>query len=168
MAVLCVILADKKKKGCEVSDPEFWKNKSLSEMNQEEWESLCDGCAKCCVIKLEDIDTGELAFTSVVCRLLDQSSCQCTDYKNRSTLVPDCIQITSKNAGNLGWMPETCAYRLLAEGQDLPDWHPLVSGELDSVHRAGMSVKDRVISEDEVGDRDIQDFIAPWPTYTKV
>lgn len=129
----------------------FWRTTRLEEMSQAEWESLCDGCGKCCLNKLEDIDTGELAYTNVACRLLDLGTCRCTRYPDRSRLVPDCVTLTPENVGALAWMPSTCAYRLLAEGRDLPDWHPLISGDPDSVHRAGISVRGRVISERRAG-----------------
>lgn len=132
-------------------------------MSSQEWESLCDGCARCCLIKLEDIDTEELVFTSVACHLLDQEACQCTNYAERSTLVPTCIKVTADNAGAIKWMPPTCAYRLLAEGKDLAWWHPLVSGERDSVHRAGISVRGRVTSESEIDEDDFEDHAAAWP-----
>jgi len=129
----------------------FWERKKLEQMSPAEWESLCDGCAKCCLHKLEDIDTGELAFTNVACRLLDIGACQCGDYERRNTLVPDCVVLNPKNVSELVWMPATCAYRLLAEGKPLAHWHPLVSGDPDSVHRAGISVRGRCISERHAG-----------------
>ena len=106
----------------------YWERKALDQMSVEEWEGLCDGCAKCCLHKLEDIDTGELAFTNVACRLLDIGACSCGNYERRNALVPDCVVLNPKNVGELVWMPSTCAYRLLAEGKPLPHWHPLVSG----------------------------------------
>ena len=135
------------------STPElpFWERKKLAEMSPEEWESLCDGCAKCCLHKLEDIDTGELAFTNVACRLLDIGACRCGNYERRNTLVPDCVVLNPKKVSELVWMPSTCAYRLLAEGKRLAHWHPLVSGDPDSVHRAGISVRSRCISERHAG-----------------
>ena len=129
----------------------FWRRKTLAEMNPAEWESLCDGCGKCCLHKLEDMDTGELAFTNVACRLLDIRACRCGNYDRRSELVPDCVVLDPENVAQLYWMPSTCAYRLLAEGQDLPDWHPLVTGDPDSVHRAGISVYGRSVSERHAG-----------------
>lgn len=130
----------------------FWKAKSLTDMSRTEWESLCDGCAKCCLHKLEDEDTGEIAQTDVACRLLDMQTCGCTRYPERQRLVPDCVVLNPDNVGNLSWMPTTCAYRLLAEGKELFDWHPLVSGDPDSVHRAGISVRGRAVSEREAGE----------------
>ncbi|MGB5949012.1 MAG: YcgN family cysteine cluster protein [Parvibaculum sp.] len=142
----------------------FWKRKTLEEMTRAEWESLCDGCAKCCLVKLEDEDTLEILFTDAVCKLLDGNSCRCTDYANRSKLVPDCVHLTPKIIREVNWMPPSCAYRLIAEGKDLPSWHPLVSGDAESVHRAGMSVRGRTICESEVELEDICDRIVEWPT----
>ena len=141
----------------------FWKRKTLHEMNRKEWESLCDGCAKCCLVKLEDEDTLEISYTSVGCKLLDCTTCQCTDYKNRQKHVPDCVKLTPDLIDELHWMPPSCAYRLLSEGKDLPDWHPLVSGETKSVVRAGMSIRDRFVSEEEIDMDDICDYIVDWP-----
>ena len=129
----------------------FWERKSLAEMSPPEWESLCDGCAKCCLHKLEDTDTGELAFTNVACRLLDTRACSCGNYDRRSELVPDCVVLDPENVAQLYWMPSTCAYRLLAEGKNLPDWHPLVTGDRNSVHRAGISIRGRCVSERHAG-----------------
>ncbi len=140
--------------------PPFWQRKSLREMTAAEWESLCDGCGQCCLHKLEDIDTGEIALTDVVCRLLDQQSCTCSRYEERRRLVPDCLVLDPDLVEKLEWMPETCAYRLLSEGKDLPEWHPLVSGEAESVHRAGISVRGRCINEREAGD--LEDHITRW------
>lgn len=131
------------------TDLPFWKRKTLAQMSPDEWESLCDGCARCCVYRLEDEDTGEIHFTNVHCRLLDTSSGRCTDYHNRSTRVPDCVTITLEELENPYWLPKSCAYRLLAEGRDLPEWHPLVSGDPASVVNAGQRVCDRTICEDE-------------------
>lgn len=125
----------------------FWQSKKLAEMTPAEWESLCDGCGKCCLNKIEFEDTGEIAFTNVACKLLDPHSCQCSDYKNRKKLVPDCVKLSAKNIARIRWMPSTCAYRLVAEGKPLFDWHPLVSGDPDSVHQAGASMRGRTISE---------------------
>lgn len=141
----------------------FWRRKTLAEMTVAEWESLCDGCAKCCLVKLVDEDTEELVYTDVVCRLLDQAACRCTDYANRTRLVPTCVKLTPANIEEIDWMPSTCAYRLIAHGQDLPDWHPLVSGDANSVHAAGMSVRGRVVSEGEVEEVDLEDHVVDWP-----
>ncbi len=140
---------------------DFWKTKPFTEMTRAEWESLCDGCAKCCLIKLEDEDSGELHTTNIVCRHLDLNTCRCTCYRNRSVLVPDCVTLTPQLAGELNWMPVTCAYRLLAEGKELPGWHPLVSGDPGSVHREGKSVMGKVIPEDEADDPITH--IVDWP-----
>ena len=134
-----------------VSQP-FWKSKTLAEMDEEEWESLCDGCGQCCLFKLEDADTGEFALTDVACRYLDHDTCRCTDYRNRSRNVPDCVKVSPDNIVELRWMPETCAYRLLAEGKDLYWWHPLVSGDRETVHSSGASVRGKAINEDMVDD----------------
>lgn len=145
-----------------MTDAPFWETKSLAEMDRVEWESLCDGCGKCCLIKLEDEDTGETYLTDVVCKLFDADTCRCGDYPRRQLHVPDCVVLTPENIPGLHWMPETCAYRLLAEGQPLAWWHPLVSGDPDSVHRAGISVRNRVTSETEVAEDDLPDRIVDW------
>jgi uncharacterized protein len=137
----------------------FWKCKSLNEMTPTEWESLCDGCAQCCIIKFEDEDTGRIYHTNVVCELLDIYHCTCTRYPERSVLVPTCLTLTADLVKELKWMPETCAYRLLAEGKDLPDWHPLVSGDANSVHAAGASVRAKVISAKDVDEEDLPDYV---------
>jgi uncharacterized protein len=144
--------------------PPFWKRKTLAEMSSAEWESLCDGCGRCCLNKLEDEDTGEIYFTDVGCRLLDGQSCRCCGYADRTSVVEDCMQLTPQNVGELTWLPPTCAYKLLAEGRDLYWWHPLVSGDPESVHAAGVSVRGRVVaSEDEIGDEQLEDHIVQWP-----
>ena len=130
----------------------FWEEKAMSQMSRAEWESLCDGCGKCCVHKLEDEDTGELVATNVACRLLDRRSGQCSDYRHRRAYVPECVRLTTGNVRGIDWLPSTCAYRLRAAGDALPDWHYLVSGDRDAVHRAGESVRGWTVSEDEVGD----------------
>ncbi len=142
----------------------FWETKALAEMTPSEWESLCDGCGRCCLIKLEDPDDGSFAHTNVACHLLDRESCRCGDYAGRREIVPDCIQLSAGNVGGLGFMPPTCAYRRLDEGRRLPWWHPLVSGDPESVHRAGISVRGRVVSERVVDDIDLEDHIVAWPT----
>jgi uncharacterized cysteine cluster protein YcgN (CxxCxxCC family) len=131
---------------------QFWKHKSLTELSPAEWEALCDGCAKCCLHRLEDLDTREICFTNVCCRYLNQESCRCTDYPNRSINVPDCVSVTPEILKDPYWLPETCSYRLLAEGRDLPEWHPLVSGDPQTVILSGNSVGGRVISELEADD----------------
>lgn len=127
----------------------FWEDKSLAEMNTEEWEALCDGCAKCCLHRLEDEDTREIYFTNVHCRLLDLETSRCGDYHNRSTRVSDCITITLKELDDPYWLPGTCAYRLLAEGKALPHWHPLVSGHARTVFDSGNGIIGRTICEDD-------------------
>lgn len=138
----------------------FWKRKTLAEMSPEEWEAVCDGCGQCCLHKLEDVDTGEIALTNVACAYLDLGVCQCKDYANRKTVVPDCVQLTPETVGDYLWLPETCGYRLLHEGKDLAWWHPLVSGDPETVHDAGISVRNKAISEDQVGD--VEDHVVAW------
>ena len=142
----------------------FWERKKLHQMTRPEWEALCDGCGKCCLNKLEDEDSGAVALTRVACRLLDDSTCRCAQYEIRHQFVPDCIVLKPENIeDNLYWMPETCAYKLLYNGKPLYDWHPLLSGSADSVHEAGVSMKDRTVSEYEVADEDWEDHIIEEP-----
>jgi uncharacterized protein len=142
----------------------FWKTKTLEAMTEAEWESLCDGCGRCCLVKLEDEDSGKIHFTDVHCRLLDKDSCRCSDYANRQKKVADCVRLTPKEARSLSWLPPTCAYRLVAKGEDLPNWHPLISGDPEAVHTVGISVKGRTIaSEDEVQVPDLVDHLVRWP-----
>lgn len=140
----------------------FWKTKPLTEMNPQEWESLCDGCAKCCLLKLEDEDTGEIAYTRLHCRLLDAGTCRCSDYKNRKRHVPDCVKLTPKKIDRIKWMPRTCAYRLVHEGGDLPDWHHLVCGDRERIHTEGQSIMGRTLAEDTVLEEDQIDWIVDW------
>ena len=137
----------------------FWKTKTLREMSSSEWEALCDGCGKCCLIKLIDDLTDDLHYTTVACKLLDCDSCRCGDYKNRKKLVEDCVILSPRLVEELHWMPSTCAYRLIYEGKDLYWWHPLVSGNPNTVHEAGISVKGRAISEREVKDSELPNYI---------
>ena len=141
----------------------FWESKSLVDMTRQEWESLCDGCARCCLIKLEDEDDGSIHYTNVVCDLLDLETCRCNEYQARSKLVPECVVVTPEALDQLHWMPSTCAYRLLWEGKPLPAWHPLVSGDPESVHLAGISVRGRVYKQHEINEDDLQDYIVSWP-----
>jgi uncharacterized cysteine cluster protein YcgN (CxxCxxCC family) len=140
----------------------FWEAKTLRQMTVAEWESLCDGCGLCCLIRFEDEDTGEVIPTRVSCRLFDGEACRCTDYPNRKRFVPDCIKLTPDNIDDLMWMPKSCAYRRLHEGRGLADWHPLVSGDPESVHRAGVSIRGQTVSEAFLADpEDALDFEAP-------
>jgi uncharacterized cysteine cluster protein YcgN (CxxCxxCC family) len=142
----------------------FWKTKNLEEMSEAEWESLCDGCGRCCLEKLEDEDTGQIYFTHIGCRLLDAGLCACRDYQQRSEKVTDCVRLTPENVRTLTWLPPSCAYKLVAEGRDLYWWHPLVSGDPKTVHEAGISVRGRVVgSEDEIDQADWEDHIVQWP-----
>ncbi|MCG8668551.1 MAG: YcgN family cysteine cluster protein [Pseudomonadales bacterium] len=140
----------------------FWETKTLEEMDQGEWEALCDGCALCCLQKLEDADTGEVFYTQLVCYLLDQENCRCTDYENRSVRVPDCVKLTRESIPEFHWLPKSCAYRRLAEGRGLADWHPLVSGRAESVFEAGISVQGRVMPDNIVPEHDWEDHIIQW------
>ena len=141
----------------------FWRRLTLDQMSGDEWESLCDGCGRCCLNKLEDWDTAEISFTNVACRLLDGDSCRCRDYPNRQSIVPDCLQLTVDSVPTLSWLPPTCAYRLVDEGRDLYWWHPLVSGDPETVHAAGVSVRGRTISEIGISDAELEEHLADWP-----
>ena len=143
--------------------PPFWRTKRLGQMTPAEWESLCDGCGRCCLLKFEHEDTGKFDFTDVACKLLDTESCQCTNYVRRKEFVPDCVKLTARNVKKLRWIPPTCAYRLVAEGKDLYWWHPLVSGDPNTVHEAGVSVRGRIVSEREVSEDEAIDRIVDWP-----
>ncbi|CUH78299.1 YcgN family cysteine cluster protein [Tropicibacter naphthalenivorans] len=145
--------------------PRFWEHKPLKSMTQPEWEALCDGCGKCCLNKLEDEETGEVALTRVACRLLDDATCLCAQYPIRHQFVPECIVLKPSNIeSNLYWMPETCAYKLLWNGEPLFDWHPLISGTPESVHAAGVSMRGLTIPEFEVGEDDWEEHIIAEPT----
>jgi uncharacterized cysteine cluster protein YcgN (CxxCxxCC family) len=138
----------------------FWERFSLDELTKPEWEALCDGCGKCCLIKLEDEDTGTVNYTNVACRLFDSDTCRCGNYPLRKQMVSGCVVLQPENIErNAHWMPTTCAYRLLQEGAPLPDWHPLITGDPDSVHDADISMRDKVLSEFEVEEEDLEDYI---------
>jgi uncharacterized cysteine cluster protein YcgN (CxxCxxCC family) len=144
----------------------FWR-KPLTEMTQSEWESLCDGCGRCCLVKLEDEDTGRIWHTDLGCKLLRNSDCRCGDYVHRQSKVPDCIKLTPQTVGHLRWLPPTCAYKLLNDGKDLPWWHPLVSGSPETVHTAGISARGRISAkEDDVPLSEYADHIVAWPGRT--
>lgn len=145
-----------------MTEKPFWETTALNDMSQSQWESLCDGCARCCLHKLEDAYTGEIHYTSVACRLLNDSSCRCRKYVKRQQLVPDCIVLTPAHSGDMDWLPDTCAYRLLDEGKTLPQWHPLRTGDPDSVHRAGISVRGKTVNEEGVHDDDLENYIINW------
>ena len=143
--------------------PGFWR-RPLKTLTAREWEALCDGCGKCCLNKLEDEDTGEVAFTDVACRLLDDATCRCAHYESRKVFVPDCVVLTPKSLPDVAYfMPETCAYRRLHEGRSLPAWHPLLTGDPDSPHEAGATLRGRTVSEMEVGEDEWEDRILPEP-----
>lgn len=146
-----------------VSPMAFWTEKSLADLSEQEWESLCDGCGKCCLIRLEDEDTGDIHTTDVHCKLFDSASCRCSNYPDRKAHVPDCVKLTPDTLAELTWLPMTCAYRLVYEGKPLFDWHPLVSGEADSVHKAGMSVAHQTVPEGQVKLRHLVRRIRIWP-----
>ena len=145
-----------------MAEKPFWQTVKLADMTAAQWEAVCDGCAKCCLVKLQDEDSREIVFTDIVCNLLDQQTCRCAHYQERTKLVPDCVKLTKDNLDKIDFMPPSCAYRLLHEGKDLPQWHPLVSGHADSVVEAGMSVKGRVIAE-MTFDGDSEDRVVDWP-----
>jgi uncharacterized protein len=137
-----------------LSQARFWEDKSLQELSSEEWESLCDGCGKCCLHKLQDEETEELFFTSIACSKLDLEKCRCSVYETRLKHVPMCLDLSPDNIAEVDWLPNSCAYRLVSEGKALPAWHYLVSGSRHSVHEAQMSVKDRAISEVDIDEDD--------------
>jgi uncharacterized protein len=143
----------------------FWQRKSLDEMTDSEWESLCDGCGRCCLNKLEEEgNDADTYYTDVACRLLNGKTCRCRDYANRLDLVDDCVQLTPQSLKTINWLPPSCAYVLIAKGRDLYWWHPLVSGDAETVHAAGVSVRGRISgTEETVPDEDLEDHIVSWP-----
>ena len=142
-------------KDCNVDKAPFYKVKTLDEMTPEEWESLCDGCGLCCLQKLEDEDNGEIYVTAVACQLLDANTCRCSDYQNRKSLVPDCLYLDVEMVRSVRWLPETCAYKLIDEGKDLPFWHHLVTHDKESVHKAHISAHDKIlVHEDDLNSED--------------
>ena len=143
----------------------FWETKKLEQMNKAEWEAVCDGCGKCCLNKLEDEDTGEVAMTRVACRLLDNDTCLCAQYPIRHQFVPECIVLTPKTLqDNLYWLPKTCGYRLLHEGRELYDWHPLIAGNSEAIHESGVTMQGRTVPEFEIHEDDWEDYIIEEPT----
>jgi len=140
----------------------FWETKQLSEMSSEEWESLCDGCAKCCLNKLEDEDTEEIFFTRVACDLVDLESCRCTKYTERTRLVPECIDLTQHDFSEYTWLPATCAYKLLSDGQPLPPWHPLITGNKESIFEAGVAIRSFAIKESQINMDNLEEHIIEW------
>lgn len=137
----------------------FWRSKRLDELSEQEWESLCDGCGLCCLHKLEDEDSGCVYYTRIACKLLDPKTCRCRDYARRLEKVPDCLSLTPDQAASFQWLPRTCAYRLVAEGKDLPRWHHLVCGDPQAVHRAGISLAGQILSETQVPEDDWEDYL---------
>jgi uncharacterized cysteine cluster protein YcgN (CxxCxxCC family) len=144
------------------SSSQWWNTTPLGELNPAQWEALCDGCAKCCLHKLEDEDTAEVFYTKVRCQYLDEEQCRCTDYKRRSILVPNCIHLLAEEVAGYDWLPSTCAYRLRANNEPLPQWHPLVSGDPESVHSAGISIRGRSISDEYVHPDGYDEHIVHW------
>ena len=141
---------------------EWWDEKALGALNDDEWEALCDGCAKCCLHKFEDEESGQVYYTNLRCGHLDEQTCRCRDYAERSRLVPNCVALRPAGRDNFGWLPQTCAYRLRAQGELLPDWHPLVSGTMDAMHQAGISIRGRSISDEHVHPDEYEEHIVRW------
>lgn len=141
----------------------FWEYKTLSRMSDKEWESLCDGCGKCCLNKLIDDETEELHFTNVACHLLHTKSCQCRKYDQRFKLVSDCVKVSLDDIQQFHWLPSSCAYRRLAEGKPIPEWHPLITGSQSAMHKGGFSVRGKVISESAIDPEKLGEYITIWP-----
>ena len=145
--------------------PRFWETTHITRMTQDEWEALCDGCGKCCMNKLEDEDTGDVVLTCVACRLFDDTTCRCAQYDIRHQFVPECISLSPGNMDrNLYWMPETCAYKLLWQGKPLFDWHPLISGDAQTVHDAGVSMQNATHPEFEIPEDEWENHVIEEPT----
>lgn len=142
-------------------EPRFWERKTLAQMNDAEWEALCDGCGKCCLNKVIDDDTDDLYFTDIACQLLNPKSCQCSRYEKRFKYVPDCVKVTLDDIESFHWLPPSCAYRRLLEGEALPEWHPLLTGSQSEMHKRNQSVRGKVVSE--LDGYDLQDRIVTWP-----
>ena len=143
-----------------VKKDNFWKSKTLKQMTNDEWESLCDGCGKCCIHKLEDIDTGEISVSNVSCMYIDLKTCGCKDYKYSHKNVKDCIKLTPETINKINWLPNTCSYKLVLNNDDLPDWHHLISGDKNTIHERGMSVKNYSINEKDI--KDVNEYILDW------
>ena len=143
----------------------YWQTKRLEDMTESEWERICDGCGRCCLNKLEDEDTGEIYYTNVACRLFDDRDCRCRDYPNRDREVPDCVRLTPQSVRQITWLPPTCGYRLIAEGRPLYWWHPLVSGDPQTVIDVGVSVKGRTFLETEVDPDEWEEHAVEWPEW---
>jgi len=142
-----------------IDNKPFWETKHLEEMTRQEWESLCDSCGRCCLHKLQNDFTEEIFYTQIVCHLLDQKTCQCTKYLERSVLVPSCVTMKPEDAKKLSWMPNTCAYKLLANDKPLPHWHPLITGNRDAMIEEGIAITGKVISENDVPEENWEDYI---------
>ena len=140
----------------------FWLEKAIEDLTPSEWESLCDFCSKCCLHKFIEPGKTEVLFTNVVCRYMDMETCKCSDYENRHENVPDCVLLTPKLAKGANWLPKNCAYRLVAEGKDIPWWHPLKTGNPESTRKTGNSVYGKVVSEDDIDPEDLEDMVVDW------
>ena len=143
-------------------EKEFWKKKKLNNLSKEEWEALCDRCGKCCVIKLEDVDTSKIHYTNVSCKLLCTKTAKCKNYVNRKNFVKDCVVLSYNNIELLNWMPKTCSYKLVHQGKDLPEWHHLIHGNFEKMLKEKKCVRDRVINEKKIRKKDLQDYIYDW------